>query len=91
MLPTLEPGDHVLVRRTRSVVRGDLVVFSDPESDQRLVAKRVAAVHPDGLEVVGDNRGASRDSRDFGIVAHSRVLGVAWYRYVPTSRAGRIG
>jgi nickel-type superoxide dismutase maturation protease len=90
MLPTLEPGDHVLVRRTRRVSAGELVVFADSGAARRLIVKRVVAEHQDGFEVVGDNAGASRDSKDFGLVGRERVLGVAWYRYAPASRAGRI-
>lgn len=90
MLPTLEPGDHLLVRRTRHVSTGELIVFADPESDYRLIVKRVVAEHRDGFEVVGDNAGASRDSKDFGNIRPDSVLGVAWYRYAPAGRAGRI-
>jgi signal peptidase I len=90
MLPTLEPGDHVLVRRTKRVSRGELVVFVDPDSRRHLIVKRVVAVRGGDLEVVGDNPGASRDSKDFGLVPRSHVLGVVWYRYAPQGRAGRV-
>lgn len=90
MLPTLAPGDHLLVRRTRHVDRGDLVVFFDPQFIRRLLVKRVAAVRREGLEVSGDNPGASRDSKDFGLVPPTCVLGIAWYRYAPASRVGRV-
>ncbi len=90
MLPTLAPGDHLLVRRTRRAQADDLVVFFDPEAPNRLVVKRVVAAHPEGLEVTGDNPGASRDSKDFGLVPFELLLGVAWYRYTPTRSAGRI-
>lgn len=90
MLPTLEPGDHVLVRRTKRPRQGELVVFSDPQARRRLVVKRVAAARREGIEVVGDNPGASRDSKDFGLVAYADVLGVVWYRYAPQSRSGRV-
>ncbi len=90
MLPTLAPGDHLLVRRTRRAHADDLVVFFDPGVPSRLVVKRVVAAHRDGLEVVGDNQGASRDSKDFGLVPFELLLGVAWYRYAPARGAGRI-
>src|SRR5579862_2520249 len=41
MMPTLLDGDRCLVRRTRRVGRGDLVVFTDPEYPSRLIVKRV--------------------------------------------------
>jgi signal peptidase I len=46
MLPTLRPGDRVLVRRVaaRSLKRGDLVVFARPREEQRSwMIKRVLA------------------------------------------------
>ena len=36
--------------------------------------------------LLGDNRGASVDSRTFGPVAVARVIGRAWLRYLPLSR-----
>jgi nickel-type superoxide dismutase maturation protease len=90
MLPTLAPGDHLLVRRTRRAHAEDLVVFFDPQAPSRLVVKRVAAARREGLEVAGDNPAASRDSKDFGLVPFELLLGVAWYRYSPARSAGRI-
>jgi nickel-type superoxide dismutase maturation protease len=89
MLPTLEPGDHVLIRRTKRLREGQLVVLSDPELPL-LVVKRVVSVDREGIEVVGDNPGASRDSKDFGLVPHANVLGIVWYRHLPFSRVGRV-
>jgi signal peptidase I len=40
--------------------------------------------------VIGDNRAASTDSRDFGAVLRDRVEGVAVARYWPAPRAGRL-
>ena len=67
MLPTLEPGDRLLVVRPRGGHArppevGDLVVTADPRQATRLIVKRVAAV--DGLtaELVGDNAAASTDT-----------------------------
>ncbi len=88
MLPTLCDGDRCAVRRTRRVGPGDLVVLLDPEEPSRLLVKRAVEVSPRGLLVVGDNPGASRDSRNFGAVPLESLVGVAWYRYGP---AGRIG
>lgn len=90
MLPTLRDGDRCLVRRTRRVGPGDLVVMFDPERSSRLIVKRVVAVDADGIFVAGDNPGASRDSRDFGAASPERLVGVAWYRYGPADRVGRV-
>ncbi|HLN07168.1 MAG TPA: hypothetical protein VK217_12875, partial [Acidimicrobiales bacterium] len=56
-----------------------------------LLVKRVAAVLPAGLEVRGDNETASRDSRAFGAVEPSCVIGRVVYRYFPPPRTGRLG
>jgi hypothetical protein len=40
--------------------------------------------------LLGDNRGASTDSRDFGPVRAADILGTAVARYWPLARAGRL-
>ena len=91
MIPTLVPGDRLLVvPPARPLRRGDLVAFRDPEERSRLLLKRVESVSPSGVQVRGDNEGASRDSRDFGDVPYDAVVGVAFYRYHPRERAGAL-
>jgi signal peptidase I len=47
---------------------------------------------PDGeLLVFGDHRGASADSREFGPVEVSRIVGRAWLRYWPFDVFGVLG
>jgi nickel-type superoxide dismutase maturation protease len=91
MIPTLAPGDRLLVvAPARRLRRGDLVALRDPEVPKRLLVKRVSEVDDAGVHVRGDNGGASRDSRDFGAVDPDDVLGVAVYRYHPRHRAGSL-
>lgn len=91
MIPTLAPGDRLLVvPPPRPLRRGDLVALRDPEVPRRLLVKRVESVTAAGVHVRGDNRGASRDSRDFGAVPPAAILGVAVYRYHPRHRAGTL-
>jgi signal peptidase I len=40
--------------------------------------------------LIGDNREASTDSRDFGPVRRDRIEGVAAFRYWPPTRLGRV-
>ena len=88
MTPTLEPGDRLVVVRCGRPHVGDLVSLLDPDGSSRLLVKRVVAVGPTGVEVRGDNEAASRDSRRFGPVEPSRVIGRALYRYFPPARVG---
>lgn len=90
MVPTLLPGDRLLVRRTRRVRPGDLVVVPDPRLPDRVMVKRAARVDDGEVELVGDNQGASTDSRTFGWVPLRTVRGRAVYRYAPPERAGRL-
>jgi nickel-type superoxide dismutase maturation protease len=90
MMPTLIPGDRLVVVRFGGSRRGDLVALRDPDQRGRLLVKRVTEIGPDGLEVRGDNEAASRDSRSFGTVPRSDVLGRAVYRYFPPARVGRL-
>jgi nickel-type superoxide dismutase maturation protease len=90
MSPTLEPGERLLVWRTQRVRPRDVVVIADPRAGNRLTVKRVAAVGPDGLWVLGDNPAGSTDSRTYGRVPPALVTGRVVYRYTPPERAGRV-
>ena len=92
MLPTLVPGDRVLVvRGRRGLAVGDLAVVPDPRQPARLVVKRVVRVDGGLVTVHGDNARASTDSRDFGPVPRQTVWGRAVYRYHPPAQRGRVG
>jgi nickel-type superoxide dismutase maturation protease len=95
MLPTLWPGDRLLVRRRhrrlgRALQPGDLVVVPDPRTPDRPLVKRVVDVDRDRLTVRGDHAEASTDSRHWGTVPGAAVEGRAVYRYHPPSRRGRL-
>ena len=99
MAPALLPGDRLVVvgrpawsrlaASGRWPAPGQVVAVRDPRRPARILVKRVAAV--DRLEgtvtVLGDAP-ASTDSREFGPVPRSSVLGRAVYRYAPAGRAG---
>jgi nickel-type superoxide dismutase maturation protease len=88
MAPGLLPGDRLLVLALRARP-GDVVALRDPR-DGRVIVKRVAAVEGDAVTVLGDDADRSTDSRTFGPVARSALLGRAVYRYAPADRVGGI-
>jgi len=90
MLPALEAGDRLLVRRTQRPRRGDVVALRDPRDTGRILVKRVAGLTDDGVVVVGDNPAASTDSHTFGPVSRAALIGVALYRYGPPERSTRL-
>jgi type IV secretory pathway protease TraF len=63
-------------------------VVADPRRPGHRLVKRVADAERGRLIVLGDNPGASTDSRHFGPVPSvwARVV----YRYHPRTRAGRV-
>ena len=106
MSPTLLPGDRLRLEpldpSALAGLRGRVVVVVDPESGGRWLIKRVVGtpgevpspgeepVPDDSVFVVGDNLPESRDSRAFGPVRVSQILGVVTTRYWPMARRGPI-
>jgi nickel-type superoxide dismutase maturation protease len=90
MLPALHPGDRLLVVRDGRARPGDVVAVTDLRLASRTMVKRVAGAGPGGITVLGDNAGASTDSRTLGPVPPSAIRGRVFYRYFPASRRGRL-
>jgi nickel-type superoxide dismutase maturation protease len=102
MAPAFLPGDCLVVVKpasrwladlfggTTGVKPGEVVAVRDPRHPGRVLVKRVSSVDSDSgtLEVLGDASEASTDSRTFGPVPMSSVLGRAVYRYAPPGRTG---
>src|ERR1700677_4830725 len=83
MEPALHPGDWLLVRRTRRIRAGQIVVARHPERPEMLIVKRAARPVDGGWWLESDNPDARAvDSRRFGAVPEplieARVLGRYW-------------
>jgi nickel-type superoxide dismutase maturation protease len=85
MIPTLAPGERLLVRLDGPIVIGDIVVF---ERANQFDVKRILRIESNGVFVLGDNDQVSTDSRTYGLIPHDDVLGSVTYRLWP--KPGRI-
>ena len=76
MKPTLNDSEVVLVKRTRAVRVGDVVLARHPFKNSVKMLKRVTAIDAQGrFLLTGDNPDQSTDSRTFGSIPPSDVLG----------------
>jgi nickel-type superoxide dismutase maturation protease len=90
MLPSLRPGDRLIVRWGAAVGVGDVVVAERPDRPDLLVVKRITFRDPQGWWLEGDHVRASHDSWVFGAVPDSSVRGRVVWRYAPLGRWGRV-
>jgi nickel-type superoxide dismutase maturation protease len=97
MAPALLPGDRLVVVRLPwpppfGPVPGQVVAVRDPRRPDRILIKRVRSIdrRAGTLEVEGDDRRASTDSRAFGPVSRTAIVGRAVYRYAPAGRNGPV-
>lgn len=80
MAPALMPGDWWLVRTIGPVRPGSAVLLRHPHRDL-LVVKRAVRREEGGWWVEGDDPELSEDSRTWGAVPASGILGVLVLRY----------
>ncbi len=90
MMPTLQPGDRLLLAGVRQPRAGDIVALVDPREPSRILVKRVLSVSDQMVEVGGDNPTESTGSETFGAVPARSLHGRAIYRYAPPTRVGRV-
>jgi signal peptidase I len=83
------PGETIEIRDGHVYVDGQLLVeeYLTQLTLRGMGPKTISAGH---IFVLGDNRGASNDSRIFGEVAISSIIGRAWVRYWPLDKAGQL-
>ncbi len=90
------PGDRVELRDGKVFVNGNELnepyIFKDngvPQTTDPAVGGLATWLVPDGdLLVFGDHRRDSADSREFGVIEISKVIGRAWLRYWPFDTFG---
>lgn len=83
MLPTLQPGEEVLVvpvhkatHALASISPGDIVICLHPLKPNIRMVKRVSETFYDGsCYVLSDNATEGTDSRSFGVVGSELVIG----------------
>ena len=88
MLPTLRPGDWVIVDRRawadHEPREGEIVLARDPRQPDRALVKRIRVREPAGdLWLLGDNARRSTDSRTLGAFSAEALLGRVRWRYWP--------
>jgi nickel-type superoxide dismutase maturation protease len=82
MEPALRPGDWLLVRRTRRIRPGQIVLARHPARPGLLLLKRAARRVDGGWWLESDNPGAGVvDSRRFGAVPVALIQGRVVARY----------
>jgi nickel-type superoxide dismutase maturation protease len=87
MQPTLRPGDWLLIRRSRRVRPGQVVVARHPARPTLLLVKRAIRREDGGWWLESDSPDAGVvDSRSFGPVPPGLIEGVLLFRYWPLRR-----
>jgi len=83
------PGETIEVRDHKVFINGQ--PLNEPYLD-RPIRRSMPPRHipEDSVFVLGDNRGFSNDSRSFGPVPLSNVIGRAWIRYWPPDQIGLV-
>src|ERR1035437_1928516 len=78
MLTAFRSGDQVLVNRFSYIFAvakvGDIVAVRDPR-DRKVLIKRITKIENGKYSVEGDNKHQSTDSRKFGMLKKTDIIG----------------
>ncbi len=81
MHPTLQDGDHVLIRRQARAEPNEIVLCRHPYKKTVRLIKRVESTDECGAFLVGDAPKKSTDSRSFGAVPWNQLVGVVTSKF----------
>ncbi len=84
-------GDRISVRDGKVILNGkrqDADYVRDCEGSESCDLPKTITVPPDHFFMMGDNRGASADSREWGPVPKKWIIGGAFATYWPPKRIG---
>ncbi len=90
------PGDRIRIHDTNVYVNDQLIhepYISAPTNlwEDGYIKDNETMTVPDGdLWVMGDNRPRSSDSREFGPITISSIIGQVFFRYFPSNKMGPI-
>lgn len=89
------PGDTIALENNKLIVNGQPLEESYIPSDfqtraGKFINGRTVTMGPDEYFVVGDNREYSSDSRVWGPITKSDIVGKAFFRYWPADKVGVI-
>lgn len=91
------PGDKIMVKDGEVYVNGEMLneTYLPEEYDTRAgrsLREGVEAEVSEGTYIcIGDNRGHSSDSREWGPVPMENIVGRVFFRYWPFNRFGLVG
>ncbi len=85
MNPTLKEGQEVLTFNWGKSKVGDVVVIKAGDKE---IIKRITKINDRQMLIKGDNEKESTDSRHFGVVNQSQVVGKVLY-YFHDTKAGK--
>ena len=81
MLPTYASGDWLVATRNRRIAPGQVVLIERESRPGILLIKRVLRAEGQKWWVEGDNASASDDSRSFGAIDESEIVGRIRFRF----------
>ncbi len=80
MYPSIASGDLIIYKTISSgdfpLKRGAIVLAEHPLESQTIVIKRVYKHNLMGVDLRGDNKNSSDDSRKFGLINQNQVFGI---------------